>query len=170
MSTIATRTAGASIARATTPPGIDFHETSLPITRATALKRWRTAIAWTVAIQAAATLIDTALDSLKGSANPFAGLLSIGEAGLIALVLVLMTRHAEARLLCRPPKALLAWQLGAFIAMAVVETTLLFVNPAPDWFSDAPFLVGHLLAFVSFLLVAGWFVGTKVVLAGIDES
>jgi hypothetical protein len=146
------------------------HLSGVPLSRPTALRRWRAAIAWTVAVQASAVLVDVASGSLAGLGSALSGLLSVAEAGLIALVLVAMTRHAEERLLCRPPKALLGWQLGAFVTTAVVQTALLFVHPDGDWFFEPAFVAIHVLAGLGFLLVAGWLLGTKVILAGIEED
>ena len=135
-----------------------------------ALRMWRTALAWTVAAQAAAILVKVFLDLVTQTGNAWSGLLSIVEAVLVASVLVQMTRHAEAKLLSRPPKALLGWQLGAFVSMAVWDTALSLLNPSADWLGDTTFVVGHVLAGISFILVAGWLVGTKVALAGIEDD
>ena len=147
-----------------------LHPDGVPWSRVTALRRWRTALAWTVAAQAAATLVKVSVDLVTQTGNAWSGLLSIGEAGLLAAVLVLMTRHAEEKLLTRPPKSLLGWQLGAFVAMAIWDTGLTLLHPAADWLEDADFVVGHVLAGISFLLVAGWLVGAKVILAGIEDD
>jgi hypothetical protein len=110
------------------------------------------------------------VDLVTHTGNAWSGLLSIGEASLLAAVLIMMTRHAEGKLLSRPPKSLLAWQLGAFISMAVWETGLSLLHPSADWLGDPHFLIGHLLAGISFLLVAGWLVGAKLILAGIEDE
>jgi hypothetical protein len=106
----------------------------------------------------------------RGRSAAWSGLLSIGESALLAAVLVLMTRHAEGKLLSRPPKSLLGWQLGAFVSMAIWETGLSLLHPSADWLGDTHFLIGHALAGISFLLVAGWLVGTKLMLAGIEDD
>jgi hypothetical protein len=135
-----------------------------------ALRKWRTALAWIVAAQAGATLVKVFVDLVTETGDAWSGLLSIGEAALLAAVLVLMTRHAEGKLLSRPPKSLLGWQLGAFVSMAIWETGLALLHPSADWLGDTHFLIGHALAGISFLLVAGWLVGTKLMLAGIEDD
>lgn len=137
--------------------------------RVTALRSWRHAIGWVVAVQASVTFVEVFVDLVTRNDNPFSGLLSVAEAGLVAGVLLLMTGHAERHLLSRPPKALLAWQFGAFTAMAVWETGLTLLEPAADWFADVPFVVCHILAAISVLLLAGWLIGTRVFLSGADE-
>ena len=141
-----------------------------PWSRAAALRKWRTALAWTVAAQGGATLVKVFVDLVTETGNAWSGLLSIGEAGLLAAILVMMTRHAEEKLLSRPPKSLLGWQLGAFISMAIWDTGLSLLDPSAAWLGDITFVVGHVLGAVSFLLVAGWLVGTKLILGGIEED
>ena len=137
--------------------------------RATALGTWRHLIAWIVALQASATLVKVFVDLVTRTGNATSGLLSVAEAGLVAGVLLLITRHAERRLLSRPPKALLAWLLGAFTAMAVWETGLSLLEPTADWFADVPFAACHVLAAISVLLLAGWLVGTRIFLSDTDR-
>ena len=134
-----------------------------------ALRSWRHAIAWIVALEASATLVRIVVDVVTrtGPTGPAtSGLLSVAEAGLVAAALLVITGHAEKRLLARPPKALLAWQLGAFTAMAAWGTGLSLLEPAADWFVDVPFVVGHVLAAISVLLLAGWMFGTRIFLSG----
>lgn len=147
-----------------------LHVGGIPWSRATALRKWRTALAWIVAAQAGATLVKVFVDLVTETGDAWSGLLSIAEVGLLAAFLALMTSHAEGKLMRRPPKTLLAWQLGAFISMAIWETGLSFLHPAADWLGDTHFLIGHALAGISFLLVAGWLVGAKLILAGIDDD
>ena len=147
-----------------------LHPDGIPWSRVTALRKWRTALAWTVAAQASATLVKVFVDLITRTGNAWSGVLSIGEAALIATALLLMTRHAEEKLLSRPPKALLGWQLGAFISMAVWDTGLTLMHPAADWLGDGDFVVGHVLAGISFLMMAGWLVGAKLILAGIEDD
>jgi hypothetical protein len=147
-----------------------LHADSIPWSRAAALRKWRMAIAWIVAVQAGVTLVKVFVDLVTETGNAWSGLLSIGEAALLGAVLVLMTRHAEGKLLSRPPKSLLGWQLGAFVSMAIWETGLALLHPSADWLADTHFLIGHLLAGISFLLMAGWLVGAKLMLAGIEDD
>lgn len=152
------------------PPATFLHPDGLPWSRVTALRKWRTALAWTVAAQAAALLVKVFVDLVTRTGNAWSGVLSIAEAGLVASAIVLMTRHAESKLLSRPPKTLLGWQLGAFVSMAVWDTALSLWNPSADWLGDTTFVVGHVLAGISLILVAGWLVGAKVTLAGIEDE
>ncbi|HEX7578745.1 MAG TPA: hypothetical protein VF580_02010 [Thermoanaerobaculia bacterium] len=147
-----------------------LHAHGIPWSRAAALRKWRTALVWIVAAQAGVTLVKVFLDLVTETGDAWSGLLSIGEAALLAAVLVLMTRHAEGKLLSRPPKSLLGWQLGAFVSMAIWETGLSLLHPSADWLGDTHFLIGHALAGISFLLVAGWLIGAKLMLAGIDDD
>jgi hypothetical protein len=142
----------------------------IPWSRAAALRRWRTAIAWIVAIQGAASLVKVFVEVATRTGDSSFELLEIGEAVLLAVALVVMTRHAEDKLLIRPPKSLLVWQLGAFVSMAIWQTVLSLIDASPELIGEASFVAGHVLGGISFLLVAGWLLGAKLILSGIEDE
>lgn len=126
----------------------------LPITRATALRRWRTAILTIGTVEFLVVLSRV----LPPTPTHTLGerVYTLVEALAVPILLVFSTWYAERRLLGRPPKSLMAVQLGLFC----LGMTLAAV-PARSSFETE--ILGVALAALALILGAGWFLGVLVV-------
>lgn len=149
-------------------PALPGGRDSLPLTRASALERWRGGLVLAVAAQA--MVVAAATLRHLGNAAPSEG--SAGDMvlfwvlGVTALPLLLLgaTTFAEKRLLTRPPKKLLAFHCGVFLCGSGLATAAVLGELGGG---DAP---GELIAvaaaflLLSFLSLGAWFGATLLTL------
>lgn len=149
-------------------PALPAGEETLPLTRASALERWRGGV---VLFLAAQTMV-VATGAVRhlgdaGFRESSAGdMVLFWVVGVAALPLLLLgaTSFAERKLLTRPPKKLLAFQAGAFLCGSVLATAAVIRELDG---ADAP---GALVAFagalllLSFLSLGAWFGATLLTL------
>ncbi|MEO6327180.1 MAG: hypothetical protein ABIT01_06625 [Thermoanaerobaculia bacterium] len=132
-----------------------------PLTRASALRRWKAAIISIAAAQGAVLLVVTAIHRYAGRAGtdtmPFSGRLELLLHALgIPLLFLGIAYFAERRLLRRPPKPLLLYQFGLFTLGTALETACVLV---PDHVANLMNGIGRAALGLAVLAVGGWFVG-----------
>ena len=133
-----------------------------PLTRASALRRWKAAIISIAAVQVAVLLVVAAVHKYgerTGVVEPSERIeLALNAMGLPLLFLAI-AYYAERRLLRRPPKPLLLYQFGLFTLGTALETACV-LNLVPGHIAQA-LLPGlsHAALGLALLAVTGWFVG-----------
>ena len=135
---------------------------AFPLTRASALRRWKAAIISLAAIQVAVLLVVSAIQRYgeKTGIRSSSGRLELLLNALgLPLLFLAIAYFAERRLLRRPPKPLLLYQFGLFTLGTALETAcVLDLVPGDVAQALLPGL-GRAALGLALLAVTGWFVG-----------
>lgn len=128
---------------------------SLPITRATALRRWRAAILTTGTVEFLVILTRVLHEPTP---TPAFGerITALIEALAVPVLLILTTSYAERHLLGRPPKSLLLAELSLF-SLGTALAILASISPA------VPELLADTADAAALCLGAAWFVSVLIV-------
>lgn len=143
---------------------MDRNSTSIPnfpVTRATALRRWKAAVVSISVVQIAVFLVLSALrhyrSIMDSGASSRVGLLT--NAIGLPLLFLAIAYFAERRLLRRPPKPLLLSQFTLFALGTAVETVCLLRLQAGAIPSELLVSFGHAALALALISVGGWFAG-----------
>jgi hypothetical protein len=133
-----------------------------PLTRASALRRWKAAIISIAAVQVAVLLVVSAVHRYREEAGVTTSSerfeLVLNALGLPLLFLAI-AYYAERRLLRRPPKPLLLYQFGLFTLGTALETAGVLDMVPGDVAQAFVTGLGHAALGLALLAVMGWFTG-----------
>ena len=144
-----------------------------PLTRASALERWRTALLAIGGIQCALISLVTIFSpnvEIDDDGSSLTLVEPLLASVVVPLLLVAMTLHAERRLYVRPPKPLLFWQFGLFFSGTLLETVVILLSSAGGSVASELPLAADGVQLLSFGAIAVWYTGVWLVGRGSDTD